>query len=274
MFFKKLKKILCLWIETNHCLLHYLFYYKKPSRLSPNYEEYWDDYQSKEIEMKFTGDPDETPLLFNILSARYSVAKAVAKLILKEAQGQANQMMLLDVGCGDGAIINYLHRTTGIKVCGVDISEKAVNFLKEKYGFQSFVADMSKADIIQREVGEYDFILITEFIEHIKNSEEILLALKEKCRRGLIISIPNTGYYFDRLRLLLGRFPIQWRFHPAEHLRYFTVKDFKWLAKFLGFEIKAIKPYYGIPILREIFPNLFARYALFYLGKKDDQDLS
>lgn len=69
-------------------------------------------------------------------------------------------------------------------------------------------------------------IVMSEFIEHIPNSEEVLKIVRQIAKNGVLISIPNIAYWKFRLQLLLGSFPKQWAVAPQEHLRYWSVYDF------------------------------------------------
>ena len=104
-------------------------------------------------------------------------------------------------------------------------------------------------------------------IEHLPKPEDLILKLQNNYSDGLIITIPNTGYMRDRLRLFFGAFPIQWAFHPSEHLRFWTIRDFKKWVKILDLELIGVYPANGITIffLYKIWPNLFARNVVYLL---------
>jgi len=87
----------------------------------------------------------------------------------------------------------------------------------------------------------------------------------------LIFSVPNTGHYSHRIRLLLGKFPMQWRHHPGEHLRFWCFSDMRWwLMSCLKFKEEKfnIIPYNApISLLNKIFPSIFSRGILVYVSK-------
>lgn len=262
---ERLKSLFRAWIVTNHCLLYYIFFRKRFKMLSVDYEKYHEAYLNSE-ETKFDGSLDDTSLIFRLMSVRVAVARTLKERI-KRLLGKSERLSVLDVGCGDGAILKYLRSELPIDCSGVDISPLAVQMLNDTGLIPSTVIDCSDPVALTENLDVYDVIIMTEFIEHIPNSEEILAALNHHYKQALYVSLPNTGYYFERLRLLLGKFPVQWRFHPAEHLRYFTVSDFKWTLEQLDCKRYKCIPYYGIPFLRELWPNLFARYVLFEIQK-------
>jgi len=57
---------------------------------------------------------------------------------------------------------------------------------------------------------------------------------------------------------LFGSFPIQWRVHPGEHIRFWTYRDLKWWLKELDlYDRSEIYVYEGIPFLNKIWKSLF-----------------
>jgi hypothetical protein len=102
-------------------------------------------------------------------------------------------------------------------------------------------------------------VLLLEVLEHMQNPEAFLENVKLICRKN-ILSIPNTGFLLWRLRLLFGRFPIQWKVHPGEHLRYWTYRDLVWWLNELGYSGRCnIHGYEGMPLLNKFWPSLFAQ---------------
>ena len=177
---------------------------------------------------------------------------------------------VLDIGCGDGTLLHYLQRAKGIEAHGIEVSEKAIELAGGK-GIK-----VARADISQREfqlTETYDFIIASEVIEHLPNPEELMSKLRGKFRKYLIITIPNTGFVGDRLRLLLGRFPKQWVVHPSEHLRFWTVTDFVFWCEQLGFKVESyygmLDEYYDLKIkLWKYYPKLFSRYILYKVAER------
>lgn len=167
---------------------------------------------------------------------------------------------ILDVGCGSGILLRELKRLKLVEELGIDVSSKAVSLAKRD-GINARVFDVTKDDITQ--LGRFDVATVFEVLEHIPNPENLLITLK-RCTPLIFVSIPNTGYYLHRARLLCGRFPRQWIQHPGEHLRFWTLRDFKSMTDHLGFKVEEIIPIRGRVSLAKYFPSLFAE-ALFFV---------
>lgn len=168
---------------------------------------------------------------------------------------------VLDIGCGDGFFGEML-KEKSIDYTGCDISERALDIARGR-GLNVFQCILeNKIDFPDK---SFDYVVMSEFLEHIVNSEEILKEAGRLAKKGVLVSIPNIAYWRFRLELLFGRFPKQWAVAPQEHLRYWSVKDFKNTARSLGFEIKEIRSSNGRKLLRGLWPNLFGFQVCFYL---------
>jgi len=174
---------------------------------------------------------------------------------------------VLDIGCGDGRLLEYLRETRSIRARGVELSRVACDLARRK-GLDVDQADVTADGWSLEE--PVDYIIMSEVLEHLPSPERLLLRLKGACRRRLLVDVPNTGALNDRLRLLLGRTPKQWVFHPEEHLRFWTIPDFLLMCRQLGLKVERYYGLYdpffnvGLPWWR-IAPGLLSRYVLYEL---------
>lgn len=174
---------------------------------------------------------------------------------------------IIDVGCGDGAVLKYIKERANIsRATGVDVSSFALDKAKD-FGIETIQADIQDLDFVA-DVPSADYVLMFEVLEHIHDSESFLNYMLEKAKKGVFFSFPNTGFFIYRLRLLFGKFPLQWRLHPREHIRFWTYADLKWWLGALGHRDYRICTYKGIPILNRLWPSLFASGFLVYLKKE------
>ena len=175
---------------------------------------------------------------------------------------------VLDLGVGDGALLHYMLAHKNITANGLDVSPKAVDFCRAN-GLEVDLADINKP-ITEFLRGPYDYIILSEIIEHLPDPERLLHDLRPHVRKGIIVSIPNTGYHQHRLRLLFGRFPLQWVVTPGEHLRFWTRADFHWWTRQINFKIEHEVPYQGTRWFKDLWPGLFAAAFVFVLFDADD----
>lgn len=91
---------------------------------------------------------------------------------------------ILDVGCGSGHHTKYLKGD--VTVC--DISKDAVDYVKEKLGFEGFVCDVTKG--LPKDIS-FDTVVCTEVLEHLDAPLKLLEELKRVAKKRVIISLPK-----------------------------------------------------------------------------------
>lgn len=185
--------------------------------------------------------------------------------VLIFAEWIAEGSRVLEVGCGDGAGAEYLARARGCRVLAVDVSERAVRFARER-GVDAHQRDVVR-DPFPRDT--FDYVVLSEVLEHVPLPEEVLAALRPSAPRFLV-SVPNTAYLFYRICLgFRGRFPTQWVVHPAEHLRFWSVTDFRAWAQAQGFEVARAAASTGFPFLKRWHHNLFGHQMCYELHRME-----
>ncbi len=172
---------------------------------------------------------------------------------------------VLDIGCGNSRLLYELKQNKGCGVSGFDVSEVVIDSLK-KMGIEGKVFDIENSGF--QLSGYYDFIILSETLEHLRDPEDLINRIKEHAR-CLLISIPNTGFYRYRLGLMGGRFPTQWVFHPSEHLRYWTHIVFLDWLKAMDLELVESKSSNGPCFLKDIFKNLFGHQICYSVKIRD-----
>ena len=135
---------------------------------------------------------------------------------------------VLDVGCGDGILMEYLKHDKEIDIRGIEISKDNVQKCLSK-GLTVIEGDAEK-DLLQFPDGSFDFVILSQTLQAFLNPE---IVIKELLRVGkkAIVTIPNFGFWKVRLHLLIkGTMPItknlpdEWYNTPNLHMC--TIKDF------------------------------------------------
>ncbi|MDA9189129.1 bifunctional glycosyltransferase/class I SAM-dependent methyltransferase [Candidatus Pelagibacter sp.] len=152
---------------------------------------------------------------------------------------------VLDIGCNNTKLSKILSDRKNCKVTAIDKSVKLENSsFVEKY--ISFDLDNGLPDL---NYNKFDYILLLDVIEHLKNPEEFMIKLKQKTEKNpkltIIASTGNVGFFIIRLMLLFGSFNYGNKgILDKTHTRLFTFSSFKQLMVQTGFNIKKIS---GIP---------------------------
>ena len=167
---------------------------------------------------------------------------------------------LLDAGVGDGQVALYLSKSRNAKVFGIDISENACKKARD-LGINAEVRDMTNGLSLQKN-EIFDYVLLSEVIEHTVYPQKILLDALEHSKKGVIVTIPNSAYFKWRIHLLRGHFPRQ----SFTHLHYWSIKDFEIFCMDLGIKILEFKTFPPKIILK--FRNLLAWQQCWLLSPK------
>ena len=135
---------------------------------------------------------------------------------------------VLDVGCGDGTLIEFLKDNKKIDIRGIEISKINVQKCIGK-GLTVIEGDAEK-DLSQFPDGSFDFVILSQTLQAFLNPEKVISELLRVGKKA-IVTIPNFGYWKVRLHLLTkGTMPItrtlpdEWYNTPNLHMC--SIKDF------------------------------------------------
>jgi methionine biosynthesis protein MetW len=147
---------------------------------------------------------------------------------------------VLDLGSGNSLLPVALKN----KGCEVTVGDVSKEVLKGyiPYNIKAIHIDLEKTTELFLK-DSFDYIILSEVLEHTKNPEDILCALIP-FTKYFFLTIPNSAFYRYRIHLFFaGRFFTQWVYHPSEHLRYWSHIDFIDWLKALGFKISLVIKY-------------------------------
>jgi methionine biosynthesis protein MetW len=147
---------------------------------------------------------------------------------------------VLDIGCGDGALLAYLTRHKGVDGRGMELSQSGVNACVG-HGLSVIQGDADR-DLEAYPSGAFDVVVLSQTLPATRNPRRVVEALARIGRRA-IVSFPNFGFWRIRLKLLTaGRMPVSpllptpWYETPNIHLC--TIRDFVALCDEIGVRIE------------------------------------
>jgi len=171
------------------------------------------------------------------------------------ARGVGEGASVLDVGCGDGVMLEFLAATRRVRALGIDVSAEAVR----RAAARGVDARVQTLGDLAASGEAFDHVVMSEVVEHVADAERFVLDAWSLTRKTLWLTFPNIAYFPHRLRLAAGKSPVQWVVFPGEHLRFWSIPDFRaWVAS-LSLPAPAFVASNGFTAARlhRLWPNLF-----------------
>ena len=135
---------------------------------------------------------------------------------------------VLDVGCGDGVLMEFLQNNKDIDIRGIEISKDNCQKCVGK-GLTVIEGDAEK-DLSQFPDSSFDFVILSQTLQAFLNPEIVIQELLRVGKKA-IVTVPNFGFWKVRIHLLIkGTMPItknlpdEWYNTPNLHMC--TIKDF------------------------------------------------
>ena len=171
---------------------------------------------------------------------------------------------VLDLGCGDGSMLDYLQRSRGCSGYGIEIADANV-----------LACVRRGVNVIQLNLDEglamfgdssFDVVLQIDTLQHLRNAEVMLRETARVGRTG-IVAFPNFAHWPNRLSVLRGRMPVTrrlpYQWYDTPNIRVGTFKDFEVLATKNRLRILDAFGLNNGQIVRRL-PNLCASRAVFH----------
>ena len=202
-----------------------------------------------------------TGMNFNELSAARPDLAFIAHWIDSKAH-------VLDVGCGDGVMMDYLQSDKQCSGYGIEIADDKV-LASTQRGVQVVQQDMENGLGLFGD-NSFDTVLCLSSLQMMKHVEALLRDIV-RVGKEAIVSFPNFAYWPHRVALLKGRMPVSeslpYEWYDTPNVRCATITDFRDLAQECGLEvIECVALAEGKRV--SFLPNLRGDLAVFRLRKK------
>lgn len=170
---------------------------------------------------------------YEMKGGRYSSHALLLAHFARAGEGRR----VLDVGCAEGHFADLLARR-GYAVTGIDWPGTAHPETIEFHG-----ADLDGG--LGAIGGGFDFIVCADVLEHLRDPLRVLLQCRERLARGgvVVASLPNSGHWYFRANILLGRFPQDEKgLFDRTHLRFYMWDGWVDLFARAGLRIESVEP--------------------------------
>ena len=173
---------------------------------------------------------------------------------------------VLDLGCGDGALFNYLKRERAITGYGVEIDDNNV-----------LACARNGVNVIQRNLERglrefddqsFDCVILSQTLQAMRHGDSLIDEMLRVGREG-IVTFPNFGYWRNRLQVLRGHMPVsdnlpyQWFDTPNIHLC--TISDFERFCAARNIRVLE-RNVLTDGVLVSALPNLLGALAIYHFG--------
>ena len=181
---------------------------------------------------------------------------------------------VLDVGCGDGALLEYLVHFKQVDGRGVEISQAGVNACVAR-GL-SVVQGDADTDLKDYPADAFDHVVLSQTLQATHQPRAVLEHLVRIGRRA-VVSFPNFGHWRVRWHLAaLGRMPetdlLPARWYNTENIHFCTLADFTALCREINVEVERAIASTAKGEAKRIrsfrYANLFGEQALFLLKRR------
>lgn len=190
------------------------------------------------------------------------------------AQWIKPESTILDLGCGDGALIKYLRKNQSVRAFGLEIDENNLESCV-KGGINVIQANLNDGLKTYFSDNSFDYVIMTQTLQATKRPDLLIDEMLRVGNEG-IVTFPNMAHWKARLQIGLGGhmpvtkyLPHQWFNTPNIHLC--TVRDFQHLCKKHGIKILQSSfvdfQHTKSTLLMRLFPNLFGEIAIFRICK-------
>ena len=174
---------------------------------------------------------------------------------------------VLDLGCGDGALLRHLKDSRGASGYGVEIDiERVISCMRN--GINVLQIDLEKGlyDFVDQ---SFDLVIISNALQTLHRTEKLLTEML-RVGREAVVSFPNFAFWKHRMAIMDGHMPVSdrlpYQWYDTPNVRFFTIADFEALCEKLGIEIRErlVLDDTGQPVQDE--PNFLGSFALYRLG--------
>lgn len=180
---------------------------------------------------------------------------------------------VLDLGCGNCALLAYLRDTRQVTGYGLEIDTKNIIHCLEM-GVNVIDTDLNKG-LLDFADNSFDYVIMSQTLQAIHRPDQLLQEMLRVGREG-IVTFPNFGHWSCRLQLVLGgkmptsrTLPEEW--YVTENIHLCTLRDFEKLCEAQHIEIlqrAVVDMTHRTRWLMQLWPNLLGEIALYRFRRK------
>ena len=175
---------------------------------------------------------------------------------------------VLDLGCGNGALLRHLRSEHNVSGYGVEIDDAKV-LASVKNGVNVLQADL-EAGLSEFDADSFDYVILSLTLQAVRHTERIVSDML-RVGREAIVTFPNFGYWRHRLRVLFGQVPVSrelpYQWYDSPNIHVLTIEDFEIFCAAHGMRVceRVVLDEAGNQV--NVLPNLLGAVAVYRFDK-------
>jgi methionine biosynthesis protein MetW len=146
---------------------------------------------------------------------------------------------VLDLGCGDGALLKLLQQSRGARGWGVELDP--ANVLAAIANGVNVIQGNLEQGLAGFEDGAFDHVVLSRTLQTVRHTQGILAEML-RVGREAVVSFPNFAYWKNRLAVFDGHMPVSedlpYQWFDTPNVRFFTIADFEALCAHMGVVVR------------------------------------
>jgi methionine biosynthesis protein MetW len=178
---------------------------------------------------------------------------------------------VIDLGCGDGRLMQRLHDEMGCEVMGVEVEQSNIIAIIQR-GLPAIAADLNEG-LVDIPNDSFDFAVLSQTLQQVRNPKRLLLEMLRVARRALVV-VPNFGHWRVRMEVLRrGRTPITqalpYEWYETPNVHFMSMRDFRDLMDGIGLRIVKESPIIKGRSVDQLWGSNLRADSAFYLLERD-----
>jgi methionine biosynthesis protein MetW len=178
---------------------------------------------------------------------------------------------VIDLGCGDGRLMQRLHDEMGCEVMGVEVEQSNIIAIIQR-GLPAIAADLNEG-LVDIPNDSFDFAVLSQTLQQVRNPKLLLLEMLRVARRALVV-VPNFGHWRVRMEVLRrGRTPITqalpYEWYETPNVHFMSMRDFRDLMDGIGLRIVKESPIIKGRSVDQLWGANLRADSAFYLLERD-----
>jgi methionine biosynthesis protein MetW len=178
---------------------------------------------------------------------------------------------VIDLGCGDGRLMQRLHDEMGCEVMGVEVEQSNIVAIIQR-GLPAIAADLNEG-LVDIPNDSFDFAVLSQTLQQVRNPKLLLLEMLRVAHRALVV-VPNFGHWRVRMEVLRrGRTPITqalpYEWYETPNVHFMSMRDFRDLMDGIGLRIVKESPIIKGRSVDQLWGSNLRADSAFYLLERN-----